>query len=91
LSNKQYFCCVFHHSFTLLLTLKTKIMKKVFAIVAIVALVCSLASCDKKCHCKNYVGGISSAYNFEPDNGTKCSDYNTVAEVNGVKAGVECR
>lgn len=66
-------------------------MKKALVIIACIALVGSFTSCDKKCHCKNYVGGVSAAYDFEPGDNMKCKDYNTVAEVNGVKAGVECR
>ena len=67
-------------------------MKKVFVIIACVALIGSFTSCSKKCTCKTYVGGaVSATTEVEPDNGKKCSDYNTVAEVNGMKAGVECK
>lgn len=67
-------------------------MKKVLAIVAVVALVGSFASCNKKCHCKTYVGGaVSATTEIEPGDNMKCSDYNTIAEVNGIKAGTECK
>lgn len=66
-------------------------MKKVFVIIACVALVGIFASCDKKCHCKQWVNGVSATHNFEPGEDMKCSDYNTVAEINGVKTGIECK
>ena len=66
-------------------------MKKVFVIIACVALVGMFTSCSKKCHCKQWVGGVSAVHNIDPDDNMKCSDYNTVAEVNGVKTGIECK
>ena len=66
-------------------------MKKLLVIIACGALAGAFTSCDKKCHCKQWVGGVSAAHVFEPQDDMKCSDYNTVAEVNGVKTGIECK
>lgn len=69
-------------------------MKKIVLAIAAVAMVACLASCNKKCTCKTYIGGVvmSTAEDVELDKDSykKCSDMNTVAMINGTKNGLEC-
>ena len=74
-------------------------MKKIVLAVALVAMVGCFASCKKTCTCTTFVGGIASTTNevelseLQENNSNikKCSDANTVVEVAGVKAGMECK
>lgn len=68
-------------------------MKKVLVILAAAGFLFAMSSCNKNCTCKTYVDGQVklTVEDFEPDEGKKCADYNTVVEVNDKKNGVECR
>ncbi len=69
-------------------------MKKVLISLAAVALVACLASCNKTCNCKWYLNGTverETEEALDTEHFEKCSDMNTVVEVNGKKTGRECK
>lgn len=68
-------------------------MKKVLVILAAAGFLFAMSSCNKNCTCKTYVDGELklTVEDFEPAEGKKCADYNTIIEINGKKSGVECR
>ena len=74
--------------------LKPIIMKKVMAIFGAALLLAGVAtSCNKKCECKTYLAGVvtsTTELELDKDSYKKCSDMNTVIEVNGTKNGIEC-
>ena len=88
---KMYFCC---RKINLLLTKKLTQMKKVMAIFGAALLLAGVAtSCNKKCECKTYLNGVvMSTTELELDKNSykKCSEMNTVVELNGTKNGIEC-
>lgn len=70
-------------------------MKKVFLALAVIATVACMASCNKTCTCKTYAAGVvvTTTEDVELDKDTykKCSDMNTIADINGqYKTGLEC-
>lgn len=68
-------------------------MKKIILTLAAVAVVVCMGSCKKTCVCKTYVAGVAGPekeVDLDKDNFKKCSDMNTLAEVAGIKSGIEC-
>lgn len=69
-------------------------MKKVMAIFGAALLLAGVAtSCNKKCECKTYLNGVvmsTTELELDKDSYKKCSEMNTVIEVNGTKNGLEC-
>ena len=69
-------------------------MKKIMAIFAATLMLAGVAtSCNKKCECKTYLGGVvtgTTEIELDKDSYNKCSDMNTVVELNGTKNGIEC-
>lgn len=65
-------------------------MKKIICICAAGLMVAALStSCNKKCECKSYIGGVvTSTYEIELEKDHHCSDYNT-PEVLG--SYIECK
>ncbi len=72
-------------------------MKKLLVVLAAVAMLFAMSSCDKKCTCKTFLGGnvVKEAeveLDKENTNIKKCSDMNTyVTDNNGNKTGIECK
>lgn len=69
-------------------------MKKVFCVLAAVALVAVFAtSCSKKCTCETYEDGkvIATTTMENPDKNKKCSDYTTAITFENVTTGVVCK
>ena len=62
-------------------------MKKVFAIVAVVALVCAFSSCSKKCTCT--ANGVKVEYDLDELNKTYGVDIQKCSELS--VPGVECK
>lgn len=70
-------------------------MKKVLLIAAACLLTAAIStSCSKTCTCKAYIDGkllsTTSGMPLDGENFKKCSDMNTIVEVNGIKNGMEC-
>lgn len=66
-------------------------MKKIFLAFAVIAMVAGLSSCNKKCECKSYAGGVVGATEeIEVESGKKCKDYTTII-IEDPKTGVECK
>ena len=69
-------------------------MKKIMVICAATLMLAGLAtSCNKKCECKTYIMGVASnptELELDKDSYKKCSDMNTVIDINGTKNGIEC-
>lgn len=70
-------------------------MKKIMAICAATLMLAGVAtSCNKKCECKTYLAGVvtgTTELELDKDSYKKCSDMNTVVEINGTKNGIECK
>jgi len=70
-------------------------MKKVMAIFGAALLLAGVAtSCNKKCECKLYVGGVvttTSEQELDKDSYKSCSELNTIVDINGTKNGLECK
>ena len=69
-------------------------MKKIMVICAATLMLAGLAtSCNKKCECKTYLAGVvtsTTELELDKDSYKKCSDMNTVIDINGTKNGIEC-
>jgi len=69
-------------------------MKKIVLALAAIATVACFTSCNKHCTCKTYVAGVVTSttedVELDKDSYSKCSDMNTVVEINGTKNGIEC-
>ena len=58
---------------------------------AVIAMVACFSSCNKKCECKTYAGGVVGATTeVEVESGKKCADYTLLISENP-KTGVECK
>ena len=68
-------------------------MKKLLIVLAAAGMMFAMSSCDKNCTCKTYVDGEVKVTvdDVDPGEDHKCSDMNTVIEINDKKNGVECR
>lgn len=69
-------------------------MKKVFCVLAAVAMVAVFAtSCKKNCTCETYVNGkvVSTTTTENPDKNQKCSDYTTAITIGDITEGVVCK
>lgn len=69
-------------------------MKKLFFVsILFVGIIALGASCKKTCECTTYLAGnvVTVQDDVELGDKKKCSDFNTVVLVTGVKTGVECK
>ncbi len=74
-------------------------MKKLLVILAAVAMLFAMTSCDKTCTCKTFAAGnviTETEVTLDKDNTNykKCSDMNTVVVINeneATKTGLECK
>lgn len=64
-------------------------MKKIVLAIAVVALTAGFVSCNKKCTCKTYVGGVVTATQEDVETDGKCADLNNIVATNPT-TGVEC-
>ena len=71
-------------------------MKKLLAVLAVVAFCASFTSCSKDCKCTTTVNGVSkettiTKETMDASGIDKCSDMNSSAEVLGIKTEVSCK
>ena len=65
-------------------------MKKILlALVAVIG-ICALSSCSKSCNCKAYYNDNVVEKTITPEDGKKCSDYNTYVKLGKVETGTKC-
>lgn len=79
---------------------KNLIMKKTFLFLSAIAIIASLSSCSKTCHCTDHIVGSEFTMDYTlkelqeeypNDNIQKCSDFDHTSENAGILIGMNCK